>query len=372
MSIEFSIPSDLAEYRLRWEEITAGTVFFDAVADGVRRRDISAIQEICKDLSGWSEWFGYLEERNPVITFKKPKDDNGLRVEDVDRFQQQRVRASALALAAQHAIKWPERFRTRGPIDWLAPELLADEQGGGLGTFFSQPSSAEWTWIATRTLLGEQAQAIAEPIVIWNEKTAVTKAARRGRGEHGPDVEEGVLATLELEVLDDGVGHVSQHPRDLFSVAMFHETFITSLRHAWAAAQQLYQEHEPDYRLHDARWRLVGQLDGLPVEGPSASGAAARGFYLALRKKFEDESLIVFAAVDPDRPLQLSGVGRVFEKARAVVRAGRFDTIVVASAEDAADARRALAGVHGIRVKDLSDEPSDIANQPRALPLISR
>jgi hypothetical protein len=92
------------------------------------------------------------------------------------------------------------------------------------------------------------------------------------------------------------------------------------------------------------------------VRGRSAGGAAALGWYHALRGTVPDERVIVLAQVD--RAGRLTGVEGVPAKVRAIAAGGRFDTIVVAGEEnqrEAEDTLRELGKLGIIRVKNLRD-----------------
>ncbi|HYV32498.1 MAG TPA: hypothetical protein VEO53_15510, partial [Candidatus Binatia bacterium] len=156
------------------------------------------------------------------------------------------------------------------------------------------------------------------------------------------------LATLVVDLLEPGAGHVFQHPEfTLHTLA--DDEFRVSLQRAFSAACSLSAgAGQPPWC--DLRWRLVG-LDGgdIPhVEGPSASGEAALGACLAWRGQSPDEPLIVLAQCAEDG--RLNGVGGISEKVKAVAACGRFDTIVVATEADKALAEANLPPNVGLRV----------------------
>lgn len=163
----------------------------------------------------------------------------------------------------------------------------------------------------------------------------------------------GFLATLEAELMPDGVGAVAAHPSAAFET-VYHQTFDESMRHAWKMALKTVP-HNP---LVDGRWRLrrgsptqPSPSQPLPidaVDGPSASGAAARAWWHLLHARTPDPEVVVLAQIarggDSFEP-----VDRITEKIQAVVReVGRqdgsrsFDTIVVAERTQERTAREAL------------------------------
>jgi hypothetical protein len=164
------------------------------------------------------------------------------------------------------------------------------------------------------------------------------------------------LATLVVETLKPGGGQVFLHPADGLRTYP-HADFESSMQAAWAAARALAEKEEDTDVLFDGRWRLL--LQDQPIEeirGRSASGAAALGWYHALRGTVPDERVIVLAQVD--RAGRLTGVEGVPAKVRAIAAGGRFDTIVVAGEEnqrEAEDILRGLGKLDIIRVKNLHD-----------------
>lgn len=166
--------------------------------------------------------------------------------------------------------------------------------------------------------------------------------------------DSGSLATLVLDILKPGGGQVFHHPEDSLKSYPYPD-FDKAMQDAWAAAKELARKEGTDV-LFDGRWRLLDN-DGRPVKevcGRSASGAAARGWYHALRGTVPDEGVIVLAQVDITGVLQ--GVSGVPAKVKTIVEDGHIDTIVVASQENRAEAEatlRTLGKLGPIRVVNL-------------------
>jgi len=163
----------------------------------------------------------------------------------------------------------------------------------------------------------------------------------------------GFLATLEAELMPEGVGAVAAHPAAAFET-VYHETFDESMRHAWKMALKTVP-HNP---MVDGRWRLrrgsptqPSRSQPLPVEavdGPSASGAAARAWWHLLHARIPDPEVVVLAQIARGGD-SFESVDRTTEKVQAIVReVGRldgsrpFDTIVVAERTQERKAREAL------------------------------
>ncbi|MFQ5857640.1 MAG: hypothetical protein ACE5LU_18700 [Anaerolineae bacterium] len=164
---------------------------------------------------------------------------------------------------------------------------------------------------------------------------------------------KGSLATLIVETLQPGGGQVFHHPADALTTYL-RDDFIDSMQDAWEAAKALAGKEDDAF---DGRWRLL--LKDQPIEeirGRSAGGAAALGWYHALRGTVPDERVIVLAEVN--RNGELTGVEGVPAKVRAIAADGRFDKIAVASDENRREAEDTL-GREGkeslIRVKNLHD-----------------
>lgn len=189
---------------------------------------------------------------------------------------------------------------------------------------------AGWVWDCIRLLHpSSQRGAVRSPAL--DVPVAVTEE----------DQETGFLYTLRLELLEAGVGDVFQHPADTLRTTA-DAAFEAAMHHAWTAARQLVPPESPVRRC-DGRWQLL-QRDGhavLAVSGPSASGAAALGWFHALRSTGPKPGVRVLAAVTPAGGL--TGVGQVPAKVQAIAAQRRRRlTIVVATPGDHAAVEAAL------------------------------
>jgi len=171
---------------------------------------------------------------------------------------------------------------------------------------------------------------------------------------------DGLIYHLEVELLPEGGGCAFPHPRDcllFFPAADFRE----SLERAFAAACR-QRRHDrcsgPTGDTLDACWRLL-DCEERPirgrVHGSSASGAAALLFYQALGGQQPDAGLLVLAELDAGD--ELGPVEGVDAKARAAVRHGGTDKIVVASRDNQLCVEQELErlGCDTIRVEVLED-----------------
>ncbi len=182
----------------------------------------------------------------------------------------------------------------------------------------------DWAWITVRSFLEPPRRSVRVPVVGWDPT-----------GEVG-----GSLRTLVLEVFERGAGRLAPHPATVFETTIDND-FRESMMHAWDAALSLAQQHQADIGIYDGRWQLLeNQAFARQANGPSAGGAAALGFYHALRNTVPDEALIVTAEVHSSGALK--EVDGIPAKVKAIANAGRFDTIVVASEKNKTEARRVL------------------------------
>ena len=148
-------------------------------------------------------------------------------------------------------------------------------------------------------------------------------------------------------------------PRQAF--VLYDDSFRRALKEAEMATDALLEaERErgshgpPKFADCDLRVRVEnssGDLVHEALHGSSAGGAAAWGLWFAITGLVPDDGIIVLAEA---RGGQFHRVGGVKEKVEAIVRDGRFDTIVVAdkkNCKEANDTLRALGRADVIRVK---------------------
>lgn len=165
----------------------------------------------------------------------------------------------------------------------------------------------------------------------------------------------GFLGTLTLELMPGGVGEVAAHPGVAFETVL-HEEFVDSIGRAWKMALATV----PGATRVDGRWQI---RRGAPfgsssprdffletVDGPSASGAAARGWWHVLHERVPDSEVIVLAQVGGNGT-SLESVAFIADKVKAVVREGltpdrhpAFDTIVVVGSRAKREAEAAIGG----------------------------
>jgi hypothetical protein len=158
----------------------------------------------------------------------------------------------------------------------------------------------------------------------------------------------GILGTLQLELVE-GAGEVYLHPADALTTFAA-EDFLKSMEDAWSAACERARHADVSVDGLAGRFRTL-QDDGHPIpeiSGTSAAGAAALGWYLAMRGMVPDEGVIVMAGIKHDgsgyTPHSVDGID---EKVRAVASYGRFDTIVVGSSANQNEAKNAVAVLNG-------------------------
>jgi hypothetical protein len=175
------------------------------------------------------------------------------------------------------------------------------------------------------------------------------------------DTEEkrGFLATLTLELLPGGIGEVADHPGSAFDTEL-HDLFVDSIARAWRMASEATPEAPP----MDGRWHVRRGPPFTPassrglrlVDGASAGGAAARGWWHVLRNQIPDAEIVVLAQVAADGR-SLEPVNFVGPKVEAIVREGvrpdgqpAFDTIVVVG-DDARREAEDVLGSNGQRIR---------------------
>lgn len=195
-----------------------------------------------------------------------------------------------------------------------------------------------WAYMCMRSLLGVQPlRRVIVPVALCDPE----------RGDEG-----GFVATLELELLSGGARQLAPHPAAAFEI-ICHDEFDLSMNRAWRAAAAAVRLERPC----DGRWRLrrgapfsepASPIELEAVDGASASGAALRGWWYALKGRVPDEGVVVLAQVVDGRSSCLQTVGGIRAKVAAIAREGRapdglaFDTVFVVGEENRMEARDAL------------------------------
>jgi hypothetical protein len=173
----------------------------------------------------------------------------------------------------------------------------------------------------------------------------------------------GFIATLTLDLMPGGRGEIAPHLGSAFET-IYHSAFETSIRRAWNMAGGRNEGRT------DGRWRLRrgGPLDMSQrrritldaVDGPSAGGAAARGWWHLLHGKEPDAEIVVMAQILSDES-SLESVAHLRDKVLAVVDEGKgpdgglvYDTIVVVGDAARVTAQEALGSCRQIRVVSLA------------------
>jgi hypothetical protein len=168
----------------------------------------------------------------------------------------------------------------------------------------------------------------------------------------------GVMATLRLGAIAGGTGLAYHDPKDVFETRTDPE-FEASMQRAWTAARRAAGAPAD----LDGRWRLAGPwppshaaswwraapgLRPLPeARDRSASGAAFRGWWHALKGLWPDNDVIVLAAVASDDG-EFAPVDHVDEKLDAIVEQRVFDTVLVCQRNG--DSAPARDGIRVVRI----------------------
>ncbi|MGE0821747.1 MAG: HEAT repeat domain-containing protein [Candidatus Binatia bacterium] len=190
-----------------------------------------------------------------------------------------------------------------------------------------------WTWDVTRELLEHPRHVV--------HRCDIPVAGVNG--------DRGFLATLVLEVVEPGCGAVFHDPQDAFRTNADDE-FVSSMVDTWQVPCAKMNVNNRDGRwrlLHD--WHPEAQVrerlsTAAEANGRSASGAGLYGWYHALTGTRPDDRLVVVMQAGQDGQLEgVDGEG-VFAKTKAIVTEpnGHFDTIVVATEDNAAKVEAAL------------------------------
>lgn len=319
-----------------------------AVAELSGRSDNERAQHAASWESSVLEWNNCHQSRLEGARTNDPVDYAGLLEKRPQRLEEWRKLTRLVGCAAQ-VVREPLRFSPGGSADRAVfPGSVA-------------PSSETQIW---RQLCGRLL--IAEPGTVHSVGVVVlSKVSESIEGEAF-----GKPLLLELTVIGDGTNTVMQHPVDLLAVLPppaastsdehgeeFQEEkeqrdkFTKSMRVAWDAARSLLpdlgssadgvwrvrwlaEHNKADHIGSDSR-RWAGEVV-LEPQGPSAGGAALRGWWHALQKLIPDDEVVVVAEVNQiNNGFKLTGVYMgpgntwLIAKLNALAQDARFDTVVV-------------------------------------------
>jgi hypothetical protein len=204
---------------------------------------------------------------------------------------------------------------------------------------------ADWSLACVRLFRGEARQKrIAVPIALADEMIQL----------------KGGIATLVFDAYTPGDGRLTLNPEDSLRI-LPDDDFTESLSAAWRIALEVAKNEDGRSEFPDVVWRVIKEfpsMSGLdetaffdsaglrwkgPINGRSASGAAARALRRLLNGTNPDPDVFVLAQVRKDATPtnQLEGVGGITAKVEAIADAGCSATIVVTK-KDEAEARLAV------------------------------
>ncbi|MBN2566335.1 MAG: hypothetical protein JXB46_11555 [Candidatus Eisenbacteria bacterium] len=226
----------------------------------------------------------------------------------------------ASGLYQQEITQDPEKL-----VDFLYSQVIKERPAHDL--------SIASAWDLTRELLGGSPRAydcrLETPFVL-------IKGSGTGK-------EEAVIAQFVFERLPNGSGELFIAAEQAF--VWMDDEFRRLFSDVPKAVRQLLRNEGKSFDDCDIRVRVQfwggDKLVDDPLTGNSGSGAAARGLWYLLANKVPDREIIVLAQIDGTG--SLSGVAGIETKVQEVAKAkDRFDTIIVASADNERDARSAL------------------------------
>jgi len=335
----------LASRRTHWAELTSGDTLF---------RHLQTVGESWR-VAADSAWLDADPVSNATLSYaafwwKRGHVDELPESEKDEAFRRWKIFAQMLWCFDE--ARRSERIEP-SEIDRVAlgNRLPAFDKQQGITQFTGDPSgrSADvaraYMWIRSFRSIEPSARA-AVPVALYDTKEG-----------------SGFLATLTLEVMPGGVGEVADHPGAAFDV-IHHDAFVKSIGRAWTMA---LRATSGEARV-DGRWRV--ERRAVPrssasrelrlVDGPSASGAAVRGWWHVLHNRIPDAEIVVLAQISKDGN-SLETVDFVSRKVEAIVREGTgsdghsaFDTIVVIGDRARKEAEEALGdNPLGIRVVSL-------------------
>jgi hypothetical protein len=320
------LPPCASERAEAWRQLVGSGKLYASLLQAVRERDVAWCEAAVGKLARWGdECLAY------------PAGRAQLGPAAIEQWAGARLLAWCAASAARGlpgSVAQSIRRIAKGILPAVAevPEFVWENRGTAQG------------WIRTfqeRPVLGQ----VLIPVALCDERDDIA-----------------LVADLELEVLEGG-DCIFLHPEDALATRPGPE-FAAALRDAWAGANAAVLAN-PNLVGRCGRYRL--RWRGAPVaevDGRSAGGAAARGWWHALQGLNADDGVVVLARLEPnsDGRFQLAGVAGIANKVRAVINElPRADTLVVADADDRKVALQCLSALRlsrAIRVIDLTQTGS--------------
>ena len=325
----------LESHHLTWPTWVSRDLLFRALDGAVKRNEATTVQKA-------------LELTESCECNLRKCLTEGLRGEtrekEAEAFNRNWKNARALVWCASQACNPPpslKPLRVGKDLDAFRRSLEMERCCHALGT----QEALAWGAILTFLDAPIRGQAVYVPVAESDEKAG-----------------KGFLNTLVLEVIETGANGVFHHPRDILATH-WDPPFGDSIQDAWQAARALVGA-EQETPLWDGRWRILSGWTADPLKrcelrptaeanGPSASAAAAWGWWFALTGKVLDDRVITVAKINAQGVI--SAVDGIRLKVEAIVAAGAFDTIAVEH-ENVDEARKAVADA----VKKRKIKPCDI------------
>lgn len=161
----------------------------------------------------------------------------------------------------------------------------------------------------------------------------------------------GYVCSLVLEIIENGNGDIFQCPADML-VTFPNEDFAQSIYDAWLAVGKLLENSDIIGKFN-GQWRLLDKhnkpLIEFKVDGRSAGGAAARGWWSLLNNTSIGEDIFVLINISDKG--KLMGVSQISNKVKAIAEDQKFPTIVVADSDDLNEAQIISNNYNNVTVK---------------------
>lgn len=287
-----------------WKSIVSGNTLFQALCEAVNDGKGDEVRELALACDQFSTRWGGFTAGSAV-----------------QKRQDYRVVVDALFCAALKAIGNADLFQS------ATHRMSAATASGN-----------DWEWGCVRTFLGARTQSrVVIPVALCDTTN-----------------KRGLVAGLELEVLEGG-GAIFHHPEDALWGIDIGSEFKNSVSDSWNLA---CEEYKVDRTKVDGRWRLRAspalKTDGKEnhhsvhasgVDGASAGGAVALGWYHAIGRTVPDPGVIVIASLSPSR-----GNGDMFTKVDEDVKIddGSIMNVLAAKIEGIVAYNKTMASQGGI------------------------